>query len=127
MPRCALTGLRVGAGRDQPALHHFLQEAVLHQALAMNPAQIVGTEDTSVALLQFLEHVKGFGQFFVGRGHGKLPSKIRHYKFILVFWYKYIMLHSYKSIVSIEYKCMMLFSYKSFVLHRCKCIMPFKM
>src|SRR2546430_14033919 len=93
MPRGALSGLRVGAGRNQPALHDFLQEAVLHQALAMNSAQVVGTEHTPVALLQFLEHVKGFGQFFVGRGHGKLPSQIRHYKFILVLGCKYIMLH----------------------------------
>jgi hypothetical protein len=42
-----------------------LQEAVLHEALAVNPAQVVGTEHTSVALLERLEHVEGFSQFFV--------------------------------------------------------------
>src|SRR6266481_1817699 len=74
MPRGALSGLSVGAGRNQPTLHNFLQEAVLHQAFAVNSAQVVGTEHTSVALLEFLEHVEGFGEFFVWRGHERLPS-----------------------------------------------------
>src|SRR5258708_28857732 len=44
--------------RDQPTLHDFLQEAVLHQAFAVNPAQVVGTEHTLVALLECLELVR---------------------------------------------------------------------
>src|SRR6266481_5617516 len=74
MPRGALSGLSVGAGRNQPTLHDFLQEAVLHQALAVNSAQVVGTEHMSVALLEFLERVEGFGELFVWRGHERLPS-----------------------------------------------------
>ena len=88
----------------------------------MNSAQVVGTEHTPVALLQFFERVKGFGQFFVGRGHGKLPSQIRHYKFILVPRCKYIMLHGHKSIVLIVCKYIMLRKCKCFVLHRYKFI-----
>src|SRR5258708_25225314 len=55
--------------RDQPTLHDFLQEAVLHQAFAVNPAEVVGTEHTLIALLEPLELVEGFSQFLVWRGH----------------------------------------------------------
>ena len=60
MPRGTLAGLCVGAGRNQPTLHDFLQETVLYQAFAVDSAQVVGTEHTSVAFLDGLEHVKGF-------------------------------------------------------------------
>src|SRR2546429_7946158 len=60
MPRGTLAGLCVGAGRNQPTLHDFLQETVLYQAFAVDSAQVVGTEHTSVVFLDGLEHVKGF-------------------------------------------------------------------
>src|ERR1700720_2914406 len=69
MPRGALAGPCVWARRDQPTLHDFLQEAVLHQTFAVNPAQVVGPEHTLVAMLECLEHVEGFSQFFVWGGH----------------------------------------------------------
>src|SRR5690349_17961496 len=98
----------------------------------MNPAQIVGAKHTPVSLLQFFEHVEGFSQFFVWRGHGELPSQIGHYKFILVLRNKYIMLHSYKSILLNENKSIVLHKHKSIMpckskslmLSQYKCIMP---
>src|SRR5215467_5297857 len=116
MPGGALASLRVGAGRNQPALHNFLQEAVFHQAFAVNAAQIVGTEHASVSLLKVFQDVQGFSQFFVWRGHGELPSQIGQYKFILMLGYKYIMLHVYKSIMLCKCKYIMLIKYKSIVL-----------
>src|SRR5258708_18807315 len=85
--------------RDQPTLHDFLQEAVLHQAFAVNPAQVVGTEHTLVALLECLELVEGFSQFFVWRGHEASHPSISHSKFILTRQHKYIVSRCHKSIV----------------------------
>src|SRR6266851_2891277 len=113
MPWRALPGLGVRACRDQPTLHDFLQEAVLHQAFAVNPAEVVGSEHTSVALLECLEHVKGFSQFFVWRGHEASHPFIGHYKSIVMRKYKYMPLCGCKSIVSYECKYMMLCYYKS--------------
>src|SRR5438132_1163679 len=38
VPRSALASLRVWARRNQPPLHDLLQETVLHQPFAVNPA-----------------------------------------------------------------------------------------
>src|SRR5690242_21045094 len=109
MPRGALSGLSVGAGRNQPTLHDFLQKAVLQQALAVNPAQVVGTEHTPVALLECLELVKGFSQFFIWRGHKSLPTSMDHYKFIVTRQHKYMVMCDYKSIVPFERKYIVLY------------------
>src|SRR5437016_10889010 len=115
MPRGALADLGVGAGRDQPALHDFLQETVLHEAFAVNPAQVVGTKHTPVALLERLELVEGFSQLFVWRGH-EPPIFVGHYKSIVVREYKYIALSNYKSIALRKYKSIASRRYKYIVI-----------
>ena len=50
IPWRAVAWPRARAGRNQPALHHFLQETVRHETLAVNPAQLARLEHTPVPL-----------------------------------------------------------------------------
>src|SRR5580658_8853889 len=94
IPWCAVAFARLRTCRNQPPFHDFLQETVFDEALAVNARQIVGLEYSSASLLKLFQQGKGFGQFFIWRGHalGLLQDE---YKQIMLYIYKHIMLHKY--------------------------------
>ena len=68
IPRRAFTLAVVRTARDIPALHDLLQKAVLQKALPVSPGQVARTDGgRAVGVLELVQNLKGFGQFF-GRG-----------------------------------------------------------
>ena len=69
-PGGRVAGIDVRVGGDQPTLHDLAQKAVSDQALAMNPCQFRGAEDTSSPFLELFEPRQRCGKFLARGGHG---------------------------------------------------------
>src|ERR1700726_1595703 len=69
VPGSTFAGCIIRPGGYIPALHDFLQEAVLQQALPMDARKVTGADGNGAAILQLSQSLKRGGQFFGRRCH----------------------------------------------------------
>lgn len=70
IPGGGFTGRIARAGRDVPALHDLVQEAVARESLPVDPRQVARAYGHTALTLQRLQPLERSGQVFRGGGHG---------------------------------------------------------